>query len=94
MLKIVKMYYLMCLCFFVFSVSGMDNLRVAYEWKQIDFEFTSDKAKEDAIVNKEYIRENNLPLGLEVYKDRLFITVPRWKSGVAASLTYIYLNGL
>lgn len=71
----------------------MDNLRVAYEWKQIDFEYPSEEARREAIDNNVFIPENNLPLGLEVYGDRLFVTVPRWKSGVAASLTYINLTG-
>lgn len=73
--------------------SGMDNLRVAFQWKIVDFEFPSAKAREDAIRTGEFIPKNNLPLGLEVYGDRMFITVPRWRSGVPASLTYIKLTG-
>ena len=41
----------------------------------------------------DYKQEDNLPLGLEVAGDRLFITVPRWKRGVVASLNYIKING-
>lgn len=80
---------------FVLAVNAyaMDNLRVAFQWKQLDFDFPSDEAREEAVRNKEFIQENNLPLGLEVYGDRLFITVPRWKAGVPASLTYINLSG-
>lgn len=70
-----------------------DNLRIAFQWKQIDFEFPSEEAKQEAINNREFVPENNVPVGLEVYGDRLFLTVPRWKSGVAASLTYINLTG-
>ncbi|GLV41824.1 yellow-b [Carabus blaptoides fortunei] len=70
----------------------MDNLRVAYEWKQVDYEFPTPEARQEAIDSREFIPENNLPLGLEVHGDRIFVTVPRWKSGVAASLTYFYLN--
>lgn len=70
----------------------MDNLRVAFEWKQVDFEYPSNEARQEAIDNRDFVPENNLPLGLEVYGDRLFITLPRWKSGVAASLTYIKLT--
>lgn len=73
--------------------NGMDNLRVAYQWKMIDYDFPSDEYKNNLIKEGDFIPENNLPLGLEVYGDRLFITVPRWKDGVAASLTYIKLSG-
>lgn len=72
---------------------GMDNLRVAYQWKQLDFNYTTEEERQEAVNSREFIPENNLPLGLEVYGDRLFITVPRWKSGVAASLAYINLTG-
>lgn len=84
---------LFCLAGVWMVCEGMDNLRVAFQWKQLDFNFTSEEERQEAINSREFIPENNLPLGLEVYGERLFITVPRWKSGVAASLTYIRLTG-
>lgn len=72
---------------------AMDNLNVVFEWKQIDFDFPTDAERQEAIARKEFIPANNLPLGLEVYGDRLFITVPRWKNGVVSSLNYINLTG-
>lgn len=89
-----KFKALLLLSVYVLCANAMDNLRVAYEWKQVDYEFPTQEARQEAIDSKEFIPENNLPLGLEVYGDRIFVTVPRWKSGVAASLTYFYLNGL
>ena len=83
---------ILTLAFFV-ATSAMDNLRVAFHWKQLDFAYPSESEREDAVTKREFVPENNLPLGLEVYGDRLFITVPRWKSGVAASLAYIKLTG-
>lgn len=71
---------------------AMDNLRVAFQWKQVDFAYPSNESRQAAINSREFVPENNIPLGLEVYQDRLFITVPRWKSGVPASLTYIKLT--
>lgn len=70
-----------------------DNLRVIYQWKQIDFEYPNIQERQFAISNGNFIQENVIPVGLEVYKDRLFITLPRWKKGVPASLAYIDLNG-
>lgn len=83
---------LIVLSFISFTCAN-DNLRIAFQWKQLDFEYPSEEARQEAIATREFVPENNLPLGLEVYGDRLFITVPRWKSGVAASLTYIKLTG-
>ncbi len=63
-----------------------DNLRVAYQWKQIDWKYPSDETRAEAIANKSFVPENVIPVGLEVYQSRLFITLPRWKTGVPASL--------
>lgn len=77
----------------VFLIGGslaLDKLRVAYQWKQMDYDWPNNETKEQFPF---YRQEDNLPLGLEVAGNRLFITVPRWKPGVAASLNYIMLNG-
>lgn len=71
----------------------MDNLQVAYQWKQLDFDYSNESDRQAAIDSKEFIPENNIPVGLEVFGDRLFITVPRWKPGVPASLNYVKLSG-
>ncbi|XP_065723486.1 dopaminechrome tautomerase isoform X2 [Drosophila suzukii] len=39
-----------------------------------------DKGKRD------FVPKNNLPLGIDVHQSRLFVTTPRWKDGVPASL--------
>lgn len=75
------------------KVECNDNLRVAYEWKQIDFNYPSEEQRQQAIDSKEFIAANVIPLGLEVYRSRLFVTLPRWKGGVPASLAYLDLNG-
>jgi hypothetical protein len=76
------------------SVLAHDNLKVIYQWKQIDFEYPNIGERQAAITNGNFIQENVIPVGLEVYKDRLFLTLPRWKKGVPASLAYIHLNGI
>lgn len=84
---------LLVLGWLVVAVAPMDNLRVAFEWKSIDFDYPSEEVRREAVDAGDFIPENNLPLGLEVHADRVFVTVPRWKSGVPASLAYIHLNG-
>ncbi|CAH1979422.1 unnamed protein product [Acanthoscelides obtectus] len=63
--------------------------KIWYYWNQIDFAYLSPEDREKAILYGDFIPENNLPLGLEVWKDRLFVTMPKWKTGVPASLTVI-----
>ncbi|EFN88455.1 Protein yellow [Harpegnathos saltator] len=62
--------------------SALANLRVAYQWKRIDYEWPSNDTKR---LFPDYKQEDNLPLGLEVTSDRIFVTVPRWRQGVAAN---------
>lgn len=45
-----------------------------------------------AIASGEYVQANNLPVGLEIWRNKLFITVPRWKAGVASTLNYVLLG--
>lgn len=75
------------------GIMAMDNLNEVFRWKLLDFHFSSDEVRQDAIMTGWFEPYNNIPIGLEVWRDKLFITVPRWKSGVAASLTYINLSG-
>jgi hypothetical protein len=76
-------------CLGTASGSGLD---VVYEWKELDFAYPNSSARQAAVTSMNFIPSHNVPVGLEVWKNKLFITVPRWKSGVAASLAYVYLN--
>ncbi|XP_027854027.2 protein yellow-like isoform X2 [Aphis gossypii] len=78
-----------CTCA-VWSVN--DRLREVYSWRQLDFTFPDQMTRQAAIASGEYVQANNLPLGLEVWRDKLFITVPRWKAGVASTLNYVSLG--
>jgi hypothetical protein len=77
------------------TVAAFDNFKVAFQWKQIDFEYPRRviKERQAAIKNHSFIAENIIPMGIECYKNRLFITLPRLKNGVPASLAVIDLFG-
>lgn len=60
-----------------------------YYWKQLDYAFATKYDRRRAIDLKEFIPENNLPLGLEPYEDRLFVTMPKWKAGIPATLAVL-----
>ena len=70
------------------------KLREQFSWKMVDIEFPNDTVKQEAITGGSDVQEHNLPLGLEVWKDKLFVTFPRWKDGIAATLTYVKLGGV
>lgn len=54
------------------------KLQEKFSWKELEFAWPSEEAKQEAIKSGSYVIENNLPLGLDVWKDKLFITVPRY----------------
>ncbi|KAG8040905.1 hypothetical protein G9C98_001893, partial [Cotesia typhae] len=64
-------------------------MELIYAWKTIDYEFASSAAREQALLEKSFIPENNVPLGLEFWRDKVFITLPKWRTGVPATLTTV-----
>ncbi|XP_023719985.1 protein yellow isoform X2 [Cryptotermes secundus] len=69
------------------------KLEEVFHWNLLDFDYPDDTSRSNSIESKQFIPENNLPLGLEVWNDKLFVTVPRWKSGVPSTLNYVSLSG-
>lgn len=74
------------------QVFCLTNLQEKFKWKQVEFNWPSQDVRQQWIQDKKYMPENNLPLGLEVWGNKLFLTIPRWKKGVVASLNYVFLN--
>ncbi|KAK6636368.1 hypothetical protein RUM43_010028 [Polyplax serrata] len=83
-------------CFALFAVPAIainEKLKEVFHWNYVDYAWEKPGDREAAIASGEFIPANNLPLGLEVWKDKLFITIPRWRDGVVATLTYVKING-
>uniref|UniRef100_A0A1B0ACG4 Bee-milk protein n=1 Tax=Glossina pallidipes TaxID=7398 RepID=A0A1B0ACG4_GLOPL len=59
---------------------------IVNEWRKLDFEYSTYEQRQQAIIKREFIVEHTLPLGIDIYQNRIFITTPRWKDGVPASL--------
>ena len=68
------------------SANPLVSYDVVYSWKQVDFQFPSEQNREELIASKEFIPSNNVIAGIKVYGENVFLTVPRWKSGVPATL--------
>ncbi|XP_058455600.1 protein yellow [Malaya genurostris] len=75
----------------VLTVSAV-KLQQKFKWREVEFDWPSLEVKQESIKSEKYVPSNNLPLGLDRWKDKLFITVPRWKSGVAASLNFVNIS--
>ncbi|XP_041976715.1 protein yellow-like [Aricia agestis] len=64
-----------------------------FGWNEVDYVWDSPTQRESAIKSRHFLPEHNLPLGLARWKNKLFVTVPRWKSGVVSSLNYVDIDG-
>lgn len=76
----------------LFATSWANNLEIKYQWKTIDFNYESAEKRQEAIDKQTFIPSNVIPVGLDVYKDRLFLSMPRLKRGVPATLAYINMT--
>lgn len=48
--------------------------------------------EESSAKSSGYIAYNNIPMGVTHHKGKLFITMPRRRPGIPATLNYIYTN--
>lgn len=80
-LKLVLLFYISHYYMVKNLVNGAYKLQERYNWNQLDFVFPSQQMKDIAIASGNYIPQNALPVGVEHWANKLFVTVPRWKDG-------------
>lgn len=89
----IRLWSIFAISISLFAIhAAAKNLELKFQWKTIDFDFESAEKRQEAIRGRTFIPENVIPVGLDIYKDRLFLSLPRLKSGVPASLAYINLT--
>ncbi|EEB11025.1 major royal jelly protein 4 precursor, putative [Pediculus humanus corporis] len=76
---------------FGFGGSGntLEPFRMVYEWKQLDYNWFDEMTRTQSLNNKRYIPENNALVGVKAWRDRIFVTIPRWKEGVPVTLASV-----
>uniref|UniRef100_A0A182QUV6 Protein yellow n=1 Tax=Anopheles farauti TaxID=69004 RepID=A0A182QUV6_9DIPT len=74
------------------GVSGTQKLQERYSWQQLDFVFPNQRLKQQALARGDYVPTNGLPVGIERWENKLFVSVPRWKDGIPSTLNYIDMN--
>lgn len=75
--KTMKLIVIVGFCVLFVTTTVAKKLEEKYVWKELEFAWPSEEVKQEAIKSGRYIESHNLPLGLEVWKDKMFITVPR-----------------
>ncbi|XP_052746229.1 L-dopachrome tautomerase yellow-f-like [Bicyclus anynana] len=82
------------------------KLREVLTWKQINYEIDGILYNRDASYKKTtnavyfdddiedrekyFVQYNNVPIGLEVWGDKVFVTVPRRRYGIPSTLNYVW----
>ncbi|XP_077299265.1 protein yellow-like [Arctopsyche grandis] len=66
-----------------------EQFRVIYEWNTLNFTWPSNEAYQTAVNTSQYVPKNVLVSGLKIFGDKMYVTVPRIKEGVPATLAWI-----
>lgn len=61
----------------VFLCVNCLKLEEKFSWVNVEFNWQSEIDLQKALSTKEYIPEHNVIVGLEKWKDKLFVTIPR-----------------
>lgn len=78
------MHRIVCGIFFILfsgNVSAITRLQERYNWRQLDWVFPNQQTRDRAVASGDYIPTNGLPVGIERWQNKLFVTVPRWRNG-------------
>lgn len=65
------------------------QFHVIREWRYFNYTWMSDEAYNRAISSQEYIPENNVISGIKYFEGFYYVTLPRMKNGVPATLARI-----
>lgn len=77
---------LLLLAFLAVIVLCHAQFQVMFEWKSIDFQWRLDDERKQALVRGDYIPANNFLTTVKFWKDKMYVTLPRWKDGVPVTL--------
>lgn len=62
---------------------------VVYQWNIIEYEWPNETLKQQEINNNNYLPNNSAVNGIKLYRNRVYVTVPRLKDGVPSTLNVI-----
>lgn len=74
------------------ALANSEEIKTIYSWNVIEYNFPNDNIRNTLISNGDYIEENNMPNGMQIWNDKIFITIPRWKNGVPSNLNFFLKN--
>ncbi|XP_013138187.1 PREDICTED: protein yellow-like [Papilio polytes] len=86
-------------------IQGRFGLQEVFKWKQMTYDFNghiyesssdselqTQKQNNVADAEKFFTQYNNVPIGMEVFGNRVFVTVPRRRHGIPSTLNYVKIS--
>ncbi|KAF4520805.1 hypothetical protein B566_EDAN002383 [Ephemera danica] len=65
------------------------RLTEVFAWKQMEFAYPNAQVRKFAMDNGDFVPGNINPIGVGASGSRVFVTMPRWRSGVPATLATV-----
>ena len=62
----------------VITVAGSSVLHEKFSWREVEFIWPSNAAREEFLQNGDYVPANNLPMAFDVWRDKAYFIVPRF----------------
>jgi sugar lactone lactonase YvrE len=88
---IIWIFIVVQLC--VSLVYGDYIANTVYEWEKVDLVWPNDTTRDEFIQGNIFIAENNAINGIKIYKDQVYLTIPKLKDGIPFSLVAVQDNG-
>lgn len=81
-----RVLLVVCVAMAALAPCAVAELREVFSWKQVDFNFSNESMREEAIKSGAFKPAEALPLGVAYYGGRVFVSLPKWKGGTPATL--------
>nr|CAH7757593.1 unnamed protein product [Callosobruchus chinensis] len=65
-----------------------DQFGFVWSWSYVNYTWPSHTSYYRAVVENRYLPQNVMPGGPKIYKDKVFVTMPKFRAGVPATLGY------
>ncbi|KAF5288324.1 hypothetical protein FQR65_LT12058 [Abscondita terminalis] len=85
----------LCLAFGFCSITffpwtqAQDPLTTVYQWGNLEFDYPSEDARQQAITSGEFVPANGAPIDVDVYykgnHNKVFVSIPRFQNGIPAT---------
>ena len=76
---ILIMLFILAICYPLAATALLAIPELVHEWTTMELEWPSDELKFNYTKDGMYIPNNNALAGIKVYKQEIYVTIPRWR---------------